>query len=130
MSKVTNKQLAETVLSQLTAGKTRAQVVEMLAAYVVHERRTKDTESVVRAISDLLQTQKGHVELDVTTVHALGVETADMIKTMFSSEGKEVIINHKTDSSVIGGVLVEAPGKRLDLTVRRRLQRLRETGVK
>lgn len=129
MSKVTNKQLAQTVLSQLKAGQTSQQVVEQLAAFVVHERRSKDAESIARAVAELLQKESGQVELDVTTTHALSSEVAATIKTLFANEGKNIIINHKTDSSVIGGVLVEAPGKRLDLTVRRRLQRLRNMGV-
>ena len=129
MSKVTNKQLAQTILNQLQAGQASQQVVDRLAAYIVYERRSKDAESITRIIAEMLQSQSGQVELDVTTVNDLSAEMILTIKKLFSSEGSSLILNHKKDSTLIGGVLVEAPGKRLDLTVRRRLQRLRTMGV-
>ncbi len=130
MSKVSNRQLAKTVLQSLENGQTTASVVEQLAAYLVLQRRTKDAEAVIRSISDQLVLDRGHVELQVTTAQELSAELAKQIKQLFAGEGREIEINHTKDSSVIGGVLVELPGKRLDLTVRRRLQRLKQMGVK
>lgn len=130
MSAITNRQLAEVVLQNLEQGHAKDVVVQQLAAYLVQQRRTKDADAIMRIVLEQRTTRLGKVELQVTTAHELSDALAQEIKDIFVNEGSDISINHVKDSSVIGGVLVELPGKRLDLTVRRRLQRLKETGVK
>lgn len=127
MSKITNNQIAETVLSQLNSGQSIDTVMARLAAYLVSERRTKDADSIARILSDMLQRTDGHLELQVTTAYDLSDDLVKTIKSMFNGQAKDIVINHKIDKAVIGGALVEAPGLRLDLTVRRRLQQLKLT---
>jgi F0F1-type ATP synthase delta subunit len=69
------------------------------------------------------------VELKVTTSRGLEARLQQHITELFKGDAKNVIINQEHDPTVIGGVLVETDDKRLDLTVRRQLQRLKEMGV-
>ncbi len=130
MSTITNRQLADVVLQNLEQGLATAVIVQQLAAYLVQQRRTKDAEAIMRIVLEQRTVRHGKVELQVTTAHELSDALSQAIKSIFANEGNNISINHVKDPSVIGGVLVELPGKRLDLTVRRRLQRLKETGVK
>ena len=124
MSKIANSQIAEIVLAQLQAGESTDTVMTRLAAYLVQQRRTKDADSIARSLENMLQNSGGHLELQVTTARELSAELSTAIKSLFTNQSKDIVINHKVDKAVIGGALVEAPGQRLDLTVRRRLQQL------
>lgn len=124
MSKIANSQIAEIVLAQLQAGESTDTVMTRLAAYLVQQRRTKDADYIARSLENMLQNSGGHLELQVTTARELSVELSTAIKSLFTNQSKDIVINHKVDKAVIGGALVEAPGQRLDLTVRRRLQQL------
>lgn len=125
---ITNKMLAEAVLYRLNEGATMSTVAKELAAYVVSARRTKDVDAVLRQ-AIRLQANDGNVELTVTTAHGLGADVRTQIEKLFAADAKQVIMNEKQDSAVLGGVLVESAEQRLDLTIRRQLQRLKGMGV-
>lgn len=120
--------LAEAVLHRLNEGATMSTVAKELAAYVVSTRRTKDVDAILRQ-AIRLQANDGNVELTVTTAHGLGADVRKQIEKLFAADAKQVIMNEKQDSAVLGGVLVESAEQRLDLTVRRQLQRLKGMGV-
>ncbi len=126
--KISNKDIAKAALSEINAGKASSDVAKRVAAYLVNERRSKDADSVVRQIERLLG-QDGQVELNITTARGISEELLTSIKNVFAEGAKKVIINEKQDPSVLGGVLVESGEQRLDLTVRRQIQRLKGVRV-
>lgn len=125
---VSNTMLARALVARLDTGASVADVAQELAAYLVTQRRTKDADSVLRQV-ERLRSQAGSIELEVTTVHGLGEALKAQITQLFGQDTKHIIINENQDAGVLGGVLVESAEKRLDLTVRRQLQRLKEMGV-
>ncbi len=127
--KVTNRELAESVLTDLRSGKSSQQVARSLAAYFISERRTKDADAVVREIDRLLR-QQGVVELEVTSVAGVSSDIKAELSRLFTTDDKQTISVHEThDPTVLGGVLVESGDQRLDLTVRRQIQRLKGVRV-
>ena len=127
--KTTNRTLARATLSAIKAGKSVDQTMRSLAAYLISERRSKDADAIMRDISGLLLTDYQQLELSVTTVNGLADSLRQHIEDLFKTQAKHIIINQEHDPTVIGGVLVETGDQRLDLTVRRQLQRLKEMGV-
>lgn len=126
--KISNRHIAQAVLIDIQSGKDTSAVVASLAAYLVAERRSKDAEAVGRELERLLGAN-GQVELNVTTAHGLSAELKETVTKMFSEGSSKVIINEQQDPAVLGGVLVESGEKRLDLTVRRQIQRLKGVRV-
>lgn len=120
---ISNRQLAQVMVAQLKAGSDATSVARSLAAYLITERRSKDADAIVRDVERLLQAQ-GQVEVQITGARAISNELQAVIKTLFAPEAKKIIMNINLDPTVLGGVLVESGDQRLDLTVRRQIQRL------
>lgn len=65
------------------------------------------------------------VEATVTTREPLTAEQRDrLLQKLRGMTGKSVHLSEKTDSAVIGGVLLEMNGQRYDNTVRHRLEEI------
>lgn len=127
--RVTNRELAQSIVQNLQSGISAAQVAQSLAAYLIVERRTKDADAIIREI-DRLQRRRGVVELEVTSVRGISKELKAALTTMFNSDNKQTVKVHEThDPTVLGGVLVESGEQRLDLTIRRQIQRLKGVRV-
>ncbi len=127
--KLSNRQIADAIVDQLMAGKAHAGIAASAAAYLVSERRSKDIDGVMRQVERLLESQHGQREVTVTSAHSLSGVQKKEIEAIFSGKAKNVILNEIIDPHVIGGVKVESNAERLDLTIRRRLQRLKEMGA-
>lgn len=123
----TNNTIARAVLTALEKGQSVQEVATSLAALLVDERRTKDAEAIMREVERQL-TAHGTLELQVTTAHGLSDGLRQEIADLFKDRADHITVNEQQDPSVLGGVLVESNEERLDLTVRRQLQRLK--GVK
>lgn len=127
--KTTNAMIAEAVLAELRTGRTMSDVAAGLSAYLVTERRSKDADAIVREVEQRLLKEENQLELTMTTARPLSEGLRKELITQFGATGKKVTTNEIIDPSVVGGVLVESSDKRLDLTVRRQLQRLKGMGV-
>jgi F-type H+-transporting ATPase subunit delta len=123
----TNKIIAEAVLSAVQKGTPLQRIATSLAALLIEERRTKDADAIIREVERLLANQ-GSIELKVTTAHGLTERLRQEIVALFKDKANHITVNEKKDPSVLGGVLVESNEERLDLTVRRQLQRLKGVG--
>ena len=127
MAKESNQVIARAVLADLDSGKSMSDVVNSLAAYVIEERRMGDLNAIVRDIERRLLQDKGRLYIHVTSAHELSDDMIASIKTTFAAQtdAKEIIIEHTINPDVVGGVRCETAEQRLDLTVRRQLQRLK-----
>ena len=127
MSKQSNKAIAHAVVAELKAGRSMKRVSKSLASYLIEERRLNDVGAIIRDVEKQLLVQDKTLYVHVTTAHGLSASTAKEITSMFAdtSEAKRVQIEETINPDVIGGVRCETAEHRLDLTVRRQLQRLK-----
>lgn len=129
MSKNSNIVIARAVLSQLEKGTKLKDVTTSLAAYLIEEKQVGNLGAIVREIERLLLENRDKLYLHVITAHEIDQSVYDSMIEMFKKQSgaSEVIVEHLINPDVIGGVRCETADQRLDLTVRRQLQRL--TGV-
>ncbi len=125
MSAPTRKDIARAVvsLSEKHPGK---RLSEMLAAYLVQNRRSGELDSIMREVMRQRETNNGTVEITATSAFKLNDATKKAISTLLGAEN--TIINEVINPEMLGGVRLETSEKQLDLTVRNRLNRLK--GVK
>ncbi len=121
--------IAKAVLAQLREGRSVQDVVAETSAFLVSERRSKDVDAIVREVEVRLLKEEGQLELEITAARPISAELKNELVRQFAASNKSVQVNEVIDPSVVGGVLVESGEKRLDLTVRRQLQRLKGMGV-
>ncbi len=112
------------VAEQLKLG--NREVIRELAAYIVDERRLRETDLFVRAILEELEVS-GIVVVDATTTESLSDEIKAQIKELTGAKTLE--IREHIDPSVLGGIRIETPSQRLDATFARRLSQLRERKI-
>lgn len=117
------KEIALAVQELLETSKDSKQLATAIAAYLLETRQTKDAGAILRDLEAVRFDKKGVLEIHVTSAHRLSEDTLKSIKALF--DAKHIIIHEEQDPSLLGGVKVRAHDKRIDYSVRTRLQRLK-----
>jgi len=124
-TRLSRRKIAVYVATSLTSGRKQADVIRELAAYLIEARRLRELDLIIRDIEEALA-RNGVVVADVTSAHPL----SDTIKKELASlvDGS-VQFRESIDSSMLGGVRMQVPGKQFDGTLRRKLTALRAKQV-
>lgn len=123
-TRLSRTKLARYVATELLGG--NSGVVQQLAAYLVDEGRTGETELVLKSIYDELE-QSGVVSADIVSADGIDANVKDEIKRLLGA--KQLILNERTDPSVLGGVRITTTSRVLDATIKHRLTQLQERKV-
>lgn len=105
-----------------------AKLGDEIAAYLLLTRRTGELDSLLR---DIMQYRADHgiVEVIAVSAYPLSDKVKHDIEAQVRSlypEAKEIIISHRLDSTVISGVRLEFANQQLDLSVRNKLNKLKQ----
>ena len=80
---------------------------------------------VIRAFRTIAAAQRGEVTAEVTSAHALTDAHLDQLKTKLTArEGRTVKLSTKVDPDLLGGLVVTIGSKRIDGSIRTRLNSL------
>lgn len=123
MSKPTKRQIAQATL-ELTKKYSTKRLATLLAAYLIENHRSNELDAIVREVGLIREDATGVVEVNLTSVQKLDQPTVNRIMKLIDTDS--FVANNIIDESVVGGVRVETSEKMLDLTVRNRLNKLRE----
>lgn len=120
--KLSRRKLALHVVEAVKNGTIPADTLRQAAAYLIDAGRTREVVLVARAIEDELA-ERGVVVATVTSAGPLD----DVLRQAVTSQvaAKTVALKEVIDPSVLGGVRIDMPGKRLDATISRKLTMLR-----
>lgn len=124
--KLSRRILSRYVANELLNGQNHSRVVESLAAYIVEHRLQNQVEQIVADVASNLASM-GHVEATVTTARPLGDELrGEILAYVQHIEGsKHVTLSETVEPAILGGVIIETPGKRFDASVSTKLKRLK-----
>lgn len=100
-----------------------------IAAYLLLERRASELDSLLR---DIMQYRTDHGIVEVVAVSAFPLDS-DSVRADITAEvkraypeAKQIIISSRLDPSVVAGVRLEFANEQLDLTIRNKLNRLKQ----
>jgi len=80
---------------------------------------------MIRAFRTIAAAQRGEVTAEVTSAHALTDAQIDQLKTRLTQrEGRTVKLSTKVDPDLLGGLVVTVGSKRIDGSIRTRLNSL------
>lgn len=116
--RISRRKLADYIVNRIERGDGVTKVVEELAAYLIDTRRTREVMLIVRSIEDELAA-RGTVVAHVQSARPLSSEMKEAIQRLLNAS--TVHLNEEVDPALIGGIRIEAPGKRLDATVKRKI---------
>ncbi|HSX36380.1 MAG TPA: F0F1 ATP synthase subunit delta [Patescibacteria group bacterium] len=131
MQKISRRILAQTVTRELLAGKPVGRLAKQVAAYLVEHRMVNQAERLVLDIAAELQAATGHATAGVTTAFKPGTKELEALRSGLKhlTGAKEVELELREDKSLLGGVVVNLPGREWDASVRRKLTLLAREGA-
>lgn len=121
-ARISRRKIAELVADHIMSGKNVAHIIKEVAALLVDTRRTRELELLVRDIESALE-ERGLVVADVTSAYPLDNTLKTAIDTLVG--GKKVVLRETVDPTILGGIRLTTPSKRLDASLRRKIQSLK-----
>lgn len=123
MSKPSKKQIALAVL-ELSKNSSKKKIAESLASYLADNHRTNELDAIMREIEVQREQMDGISEVTIKSQNKIDESFAKKVVKLMDIERS--VINYEINKDLVGGVRAEANGRVLDLTVRNRLNLLKE----
>lgn len=126
--KLPRRQVAAAIAQRTLGISDLKQLSDEVAAYLLAERRTGELDSLMR---DVMQYRADHgvVEVVAATAHPLTTVVRANIQTEIQRLyplATRVVVTERPDATVIGGVRLDLANQQLDLSVRNKLNRLKQ----
>ncbi len=119
----TKKAVMADVVARIGAGATTRSAMLLL----VDRRRTRTLPYLARALRDLADAHKGLLRAEVTTAAPLSEAYYGRLQAQLEKmTGKRVVVDRRTDPSLVGGVVARIGDRVIDGSLRTRLQSLRD----
>ena len=115
--RISRRKLAGFVVDRIGEGNLN-HAIEELAAYLIDTKRTREAGLVARSIEDELAA-RGTFIVHASSARPINEDVRDAIQRLLNAS--TVHLNEEVDPALIGGIRIEAPGKRLDATVKRKI---------
>jgi len=92
---------------------------------LAQNRRLAELPKVIRAFRSIAAAQRGEVTAEVTSAHSLtDTQLADLKARLTAREGRTVKLSTKVEPDLLGGLVVTIGSKRIDASIRTRLNSL------
>jgi len=92
---------------------------------LAQNRRLAELPKVIRAFRSIAAAQRGEVTAEVTSAHPLtDTQLADLKARLTAREGRTVKLSTKVEPDLLGGLVVTIGSKRIDASIRTRLNSL------
>ena len=102
-----------------------SQMTQKFLGVLAANRRLAALPGIVRAFRAIAAAQRGEVTAEVTSAHALTDEQLDALKQKLTArEGRTVKLSTRVDPDLLGGLVVTIGSKRIDGSIRTRLNSL------
>lgn len=116
--RISRRKLAVHVADRLEREDVAEATLQELAAYLIDTKRTREADLVARSIEDELAA-RGTVVAHVSSARPLSSDIKESIQRLLNAS--TIHLTEEVDPGLIGGVRIEAPGKRLDATLKRNI---------
>ena len=92
---------------------------------LAENRRASELSGVIRAFHQIAAAQRGEVTAEVASAHALtDSQLSELEQKLRAREGRTVKLKHRVDPDLLGGLIVTIGSKRIDSSIRTRLNSL------
>ncbi|KGF69682.1 ATP synthase F0F1 subunit delta [Hoeflea sp. BAL378] len=95
---------------------------------VARNRRLFAMPQIIRSYHETVARERGEVNADVKTAHALSAaQEKELMAALSSVTGKTVTLNVTVDASLLGGLIVKIGSRQVDSSLRTKLSTLKHT---
>ena len=121
---ISRHQIAK-VVSGLAAAMGLSDLTKNFLGVLAANRRVADLPATIRAFHAIAAAQRGEVSAEVASAHALTDEQLAALETRLRArEGRTVKLKTRVDPDLLGGLVVTVGSKRIDGSIRTRLNSL------
>lgn len=121
--KLSRRKIADYIASELMSGSGET-AIKQAAAYMIETKQKHAIDLLVRDVEELLA-DNGTVIADLTSARTLSKDEKEAVAKILGA--KQLHVREKIDPSVLGGVRIEAAGRRLDATLKHKIDSLKKT---
>jgi F-type H+-transporting ATPase subunit delta len=116
---------AERTLDALAKAMKLSQLTTNFLGVLAQNRRLTQLPAVIRAFRTIAAAQRGEITAEVTSAHALTDSQIETLRQKLTArEGRTVKLTTRTDPDLLGGLVVTLGSKRIDASIRTRLNTL------
>ncbi len=116
---------AEKTLAALAKAMKLSPLTANFLGVLATNRRLAQLPAVIRAFRAIAAAQRGEVTAEVTSAHPLTDAQVETLRQKLTArEGRTVKLTTKTDPDLLGGLVVTLGSKRIDASIRTRLNTL------
>ena len=122
--KVARPRIAKAIVEDLN----KPQLSREVAAYLLTENRVGELDSVMRDVMEL-RAQQGIVEVLANSAFTFTDEIRSQIQAEVKRvypNAKQIIVSELLDENVVGGVRLQFANRQLDLSIRSKLNQLKQ----
>ena len=102
-----------------------AELTKNFLGVLAHNRRIADLPGMIRAFHAIAAAQRGEVTAEIASAHALTDEQLSTLEQKLRArEGRTVKLKARVDPELLGGLVVTVGSKRIDGSIRTRLNSL------
>jgi len=102
-----------------------AALTQSFLGVLAQNRRVGELPSIIRAFHMIAAAQRGEVNAEVSSAHALSAEQLSTLEARLKArEGRNVKLTSRVDPDLLGGLVVTIGSKRIDSSIRSRLNSL------
>lgn len=131
MTKIAPKKYAQALVMVLSTKKNKEEVNEVLQKFsqiLVLNRDARKLNSIIIEFQKAWHDKQGSVASQITSARELDLEIIEILKTTIKdfSGKKEVEVKSKIDPSLLGGVIIRYQDRKIDLSLKTRINKLKE----
>ena len=116
---------AETALWNVSAIMGLSELTQNFLGVLAQNRRLGQLPGIVRAFRSIAAAQRGEVTAEVASAHALtDAQVATLEQRLKAREGRTIKLTTRVDPELLGGLVVTIGSKRIDGSIRTRLNTL------
>ena len=103
------------------------ELVRNFLLVIVEKGRATELADIYEEFAALVAADEGRLEVELTTAYELSDDEArDILAQIEKASGRQVDATRKVDPDLIGGFVLQAGSRRVDASIRGRLERLRQ----
>ena len=126
---IRNPEISREQISRVAAGLGQAmglsELIRNFLGVLAENRRVAELPAMIRAFHTIAAAQRGEVTAEVASAHALTDEQIATLETKLRArEGRTVKLKTRVDPDLLGGLVVTVGSKRIDGSIRTRLNSL------
>lgn len=124
---LSRRKVAQYAAQLIKAGESQEKVQHLLAAYIIDAKAQRSVHLLVAEIEKILADEYGHVSAHITSAYSLGDSLKKQVAHIIGAHAS-LEITSSVNPDLLGGVIVETPGKEFDGSVMSNIKKLKTIG--